>query len=109
MECDAGYVQFALPTKTTAVRGNGVKLRIELCPAVKEGRDDRLHGVCPMPNGAWEADFWTYGKFLFNPILGKTDVITPEQRKMRYDAVDFKPAADENENSSLQSMTTWWK
>jgi hypothetical protein len=98
MDCKQGYAQFVLTDQDQLrVRGKGVTLRIELCPAVKEDAMSACHGVREIPGGLWEAVFGTYGKLLFKPLKGKVEAYCPWNNKTcGYDAVTFSLIPDEN-------------
>lgn len=98
MDSEKGFAEFVFTDKEQLrVRGRGVTLRIELCPAIKEMGMTACHGVCPLPDGSWEAVFGTHGKFLFKPLKGTVDAICPWNDKNNgYDAVIFDMIPDEN-------------
>jgi hypothetical protein len=98
MDCDSGFAQFVFTdSDQLRVRGKGVTLRIELCPAVAEDGMTACHGVRPVPGGLWEAVFGTLGKLLFKPLKGRIDAYYPWiNEKCGYDAVIFDLKPDEN-------------
>ena len=91
MNSDKGSVQFVFTgQEQLRVRGQGVTLRIELCPALPESGMVACHGVLPLADGVWEATFGTYGKFLFVPLKGNIEAYYPWNReKQIYEAVYF--------------------
>lgn len=97
MDNEKGFAQFVFTDKEQLrVRGKGVSLRIELCPAIAEMGTEACHGVLPLAGGVWEATFGTYGKFLFVPLQGKIEAFYPwNQEKQMYDAVYFDLIPDE--------------
>jgi putative isomerase len=98
MDSAKGFAQFALTDQEQMrVRGKGVTLRIELCPAMKEMGTTACHGVRPLKQGAWEAVFGTYGKFLFKPLKGTVAAVCPwNEDKGAYDTVIFDLIPDDS-------------
>jgi hypothetical protein len=98
MNSDKGFAQFALSDQDQMrIRGKGVTLRIELCPAIPEMGTSACHGVRPLKNGAWEAVFGTYGKFLFKPLKGAVSADCPwDEDKGGYARVIFDLVPDDN-------------
>lgn len=97
MDSETGDVRFALTDREQMrIIGQGVTLRIELCPAVPEMGMTACHGVRSLPGGAYEAVFGTFGKFLFKPLKGKVETICPwNEEKSGYDSVIFDLVPDE--------------
>jgi hypothetical protein len=97
MDSAKGSVEIVLSDEDQMrVRGTGVTLRVELWPAMPEMGTTACHGVRPLPKGAWEAVFGTYGKFLFKPLKGKIEATYPwNAEKGAYDAVIFDLITDE--------------
>jgi hypothetical protein len=91
MDCDKGFAQFVLTDQEQLrVRGKGVTLRIELCPAIPEMGMTACHGVLPRQDRSVEAVFGTYGKFLFKPLKGTVEATCPwNDEKGGFDAVIF--------------------
>jgi hypothetical protein len=98
MDSAKGSVEIALSDQDQLrVRGNGVTLRVELCPAMPEMGMSACHGVRPLPQGAWEVVFGTFGKFLYKPLKGRVQATCPwNEEKGGYDAVIFDLIPDEN-------------
>ncbi|SHH98774.1 hypothetical protein SAMN02745823_01788 [Sporobacter termitidis DSM 10068] len=91
MDSEKGSAEFVLTDREQLrVRGAGVALRVELCPAIEDMGTIACHGVRRKPDGAVEAVFGTYGKFLFKALKGRVEAICPwNEETGGYDAVIF--------------------
>jgi hypothetical protein len=98
MDSDRGWAEIVLTDREQArLRGRGITLRVELCPAIPEMGMSACHGVRPLPGGGWDAVFGTFGKFLFKALKGTVRADCPwNDEKGGYDAVVFDLMPDEN-------------